>query len=144
MAAVSSAKVGSLSGRTKAIGLNGRLVGGMRDRTVKLAKMSNANIRKAQERIAQPKPTSGINLMTMTGRITPPRDDPAATRPSAAPRFAKNHVDAYNTNEHHTNRMLINTHTCKRRVENHRRSNGRADGLGQKDLVIFFGNARHH
>lgn len=94
MAAVNSAKVGSFSGRTKAIRLNGRLVGAMRERTVKFAKMSNANIRKAQVRIAQPKPTCGINLMTIMGRIMPPIDDPAATRPIAAPRFAKNHVDA--------------------------------------------------
>jgi hypothetical protein len=31
----------------------------------------------------------------MMGKITPPRDDPAATRPRAAPRFLKNHVDTY-------------------------------------------------
>jgi hypothetical protein len=94
MAAVKSTKAGSLRGQTNAIGLNGRLVGAIRERTVKFTKMSSANIRKAQIRIAQPKPTSGISLMTMIGKITPPKDEPAATRPRAAPRFAKNQVDA--------------------------------------------------
>jgi len=58
MAPVKSTKVGSFRGRMKATRLNGRLVGAMRERTVKFAKMSSPNIRKAQVRIAQPKPTS--------------------------------------------------------------------------------------
>lgn len=95
MARVKSKNAGSDKGRTKAMRANGRLDGAMRDRTVKLAKIKSANIRKAQMRIAQPKPTSGIRRMTMMGRMTPPREDPAATKPRAAPRFAKNHVDTY-------------------------------------------------
>ena len=39
--------------------LNGRFVGAIRERRVKLAKMSNVNIRNAQIRKVQPKPTSG-------------------------------------------------------------------------------------
>ena len=78
-----------------AIALNGRLVGAIRERTVRLAKTINASIRKAQMRISQPKPTSGINLTTIIGRITPPKDDPAATMPSAAPRFFRNHVETH-------------------------------------------------
>ena len=78
-----------------AIGLNGRFVGAIRERTVRLAKTSSASIRKAQIRIAQPKPTSGIRLVTIMGNITPPKEDPAATKPRAAPRFLKNHVDTH-------------------------------------------------
>jgi hypothetical protein len=29
----------------------------------------------------------------MRGKTMPPKDDPAATMPNAAPRFFKNHVD---------------------------------------------------
>ena len=78
-----------------AIRLSGRLVGAIRERTVRLANITNASIRKAQMRIAQPKPTSGISLTTMIGRITPPKEDPAATMPSAAPLFLKNQVDTH-------------------------------------------------
>lgn len=99
MAAVKSTNGGSPRGRMKAIGSNGRFVGAMRERTVRLAKTSNANIRKAQIRMAQPNPTSGISLTTMMGRMTPPRDDPAATKPRAAPRFSKNHVETYKTDQ---------------------------------------------
>ena len=95
MAPVKSVNVGSLRGRINAIALKGRLVGAIRERTVKLAKTINARIRKAQIRIAQPKPTSGISLTTMIGRMTPPREDPAATIPSAAPRFLRNQVDTH-------------------------------------------------
>lgn len=101
MARVKSKNAGSNNGRTKAMTENGRLDGAMRDRTVRLAKIKSANIRKAQIRIAQPKPTSGMRRMTMMGRMTPPRDDPAATKPRAAPRFAKNHVDTYPIDQRH-------------------------------------------
>lgn len=60
MAAVKREKLGSFRGRIKAFRLNGRFVGVIRERTVRFAKMSSANIRKAQLRIAQPKPTCGI------------------------------------------------------------------------------------
>jgi hypothetical protein len=82
-----------------AITLKGRFDGAIRERTVKFAKISNPSMRKAQMRIAQPKPTSGIRRTTMMGKITPPKDDPAATRPRAAPRLWKNQVDTYNVNE---------------------------------------------
>lgn len=59
MAAVKSENVSSFRGRTKAMKLNGRFVGAIRERRVKLAKMSNVNIRNAQIRKVQPKPTSG-------------------------------------------------------------------------------------
>lgn len=59
-AADKSAKLGTFSGRMKAIALNGRFVGGIRERTVRFANVSSANIKKAQIRIVQPKPTSGI------------------------------------------------------------------------------------
>ena len=77
----------------KAIKLNGRFVGGIRERTVKFAKLSIANIRKAQIRSVQPKPTSGSRWIIMMGKMTPPSEDPATTRPRAAPRFSKNQVD---------------------------------------------------
>ena len=78
----------------KAIKLNGRFIGGILERTVKFAKVSSANIRKAQIRNVQPKPTSGIRWIIIMGKMTPPSEDPATTRPRAAPRFSKNHVDA--------------------------------------------------
>jgi hypothetical protein len=73
--------------------LNGRLVGSMRDLTVKLAKRRSDSMRNAQMRIVQPNPTSGMRWTTIMGRITPPRDEPAATRPKAAPLLWKNQVD---------------------------------------------------
>jgi len=85
--------MGSFKGRMKAIGVNGRFVGGIRERTVIFAKMRSASIRKAQIRTAQPKPTFGIKRTSIMGKMTPPKDDPAATRPIAAPRFLSNHVD---------------------------------------------------
>lgn len=50
-------------------------------------------MRKAQARIVQANPTVGMRRTTIIGRITPPREEPAATRPRAAPRCAWNHVD---------------------------------------------------
>jgi len=65
----------------------------MRDLTVKLAKRRSDNMRNAQMRIVQPNPTSGMRWKTIMGRITPPRDEPAATRPKAAPLLWKNQVE---------------------------------------------------
>jgi hypothetical protein len=63
--------------------------------TVKLAKMSNAKIKNAQIRIVQPKPTCPISWVTMQGKMTPPREEPPATRPIAIPRFFRNQVDTF-------------------------------------------------
>ena len=93
MDAVSRAKEGSVRGRMNAMMLNGRLVGAMRDLTVKLAKIRSARMRKAQMRIVQAKPTSGMRWTTMMGKMTPPRDEPAATAPKAAPLLWKNQVE---------------------------------------------------
>ena len=92
---MSRINAGSVNGLTKASTLNGRFDGSSLDLTVKMAKISNARIIKAQVRIAHPNPIFGIRWMSMIGKMTPPRDDPAATRPRAAPRFAKNHVDTH-------------------------------------------------
>ena len=73
--------------------LNGRLVGSMRDLTVKLAKKRSASMRNAHMRIVQPNPTSGMRWTTIMGKITPPKDEPAATRPKAAPLLRKNQVE---------------------------------------------------
>lgn len=74
---------------------NGRFVGGTRDRMVALATQSRAKMRNAQILIAQPNPTSGIKWMSMIGKMTPPSEDPETTRPIAAPRLAKNHVETW-------------------------------------------------
>lgn len=47
---VKSRKGGSFRGRTKAIGSNARRVGGILERTVRLAKIKSARMRKAQIR----------------------------------------------------------------------------------------------
>jgi hypothetical protein len=73
--------------------LNGRLVGSMRDLTVKLAKKRSARMRNAHMRIVQPNPTSGIRWTTIMGKMTPPKDEPAATRPKAVPLLWKNQVE---------------------------------------------------
>lgn len=59
-AEVKSKNTGSLRGLRKAMGLNGRFVGLMRDLTVKFAKVSSANMTKAQTRIAQANPSCGM------------------------------------------------------------------------------------
>lgn len=87
--------VGSFSGRTNASSSNGLFVGAILERTTRLAKMSNASIIKAQMRNVQPNPTSGIRWTTIIGNMTPPREEPAATRPMAAPRFLRNHVETW-------------------------------------------------
>jgi len=68
------------------------LLGGIRDVTVRLLKTIRPRIIKAQIRIVQPKPTCGISLLTMIGKMTPPSEEPATARPSAAPRFLRNQV----------------------------------------------------
>jgi hypothetical protein len=90
-AAMRSTKVFSANGLKNFFAFNGNGRGGIRDRTVRLARMSRPSWRNATIRIAQPKPTSGMSLFTMIGRITPPSPDPAATIPTAKARFFKNH-----------------------------------------------------
>lgn len=92
MALASSKNLISVIGRRNAWTSNFRRVGGILDRTVMIAKIKRARIRNAHIRIVQPKPTLGTRCVTMIGNMTPPNDEPAATRPSACPLFAKNHV----------------------------------------------------
>lgn len=68
-------------------------MGGMRARTVKIANDRRAKIRNAHIRMVQPKPTSFTRCVTMIGKMTPPSEEPAATRPNACPLFAKNQVE---------------------------------------------------
>jgi hypothetical protein len=96
MPAVRTTNVGSPNGLVKAPSVSFLLAGGIREVIVKLAKIRRARMRKAQIRIVQPNPTCGMSLMTMTGKIMPPREDPEAMMPIAAPRFLKNQVDVYN------------------------------------------------
>lgn len=93
---VNRTKVSSLNGRTKAMISNGRIVGGVLDRTAKLANISRAKIKNAQMRIAHANPTSGMRWISMMGKITPPSEDPATASPMAAPLFARNHVETSN------------------------------------------------
>src|ERR1700733_10185891 len=97
MADVSKTNDGSFKGRRKAITLNGRLVGCIRDVTVKLAKRRRASMRNAHMRIVQPNPTSGMRWTTIIGKITPPKEEPAATRPKAAPLLWKNQVETWDS-----------------------------------------------
>jgi len=62
----------------------------MRDRTVRLAKMSMPSSKKATLRMAQPNPTDLMRLLTIIGSRTPPRPDPAAVIPSAKARLFAN------------------------------------------------------
>src|SRR2546421_12750691 len=77
----------SFNGVMKCSKSKGRGFGGRRDLTVRFAKTSSARIKNAEMRIAQPNPTSLFKWLTMMGRITPPRLDPAAVIPKACPRF---------------------------------------------------------
>lgn len=88
----SVANVGSEKGRTKSMGLTGLGLGGMRLTTVRLAKKPRPRMRKAQMRMVQPKPTCGMSFSTMTGKMTPPIDEPEAVTPRARARRLKNHV----------------------------------------------------
>src|SRR5277367_4343385 len=62
------------------------------DLTVRLAIINMPSIVNAADRMAQGKPTSGISLVTMIGRTTPPKDEPEAMTPKAVARFLKNQV----------------------------------------------------
>ena len=57
-----------------------------------MLKTIRPRIIKAQMRMVQPKPTWGISFLTIIGKMTPPREEPATARPSAAPRFLRNQV----------------------------------------------------
>ena len=64
----------------------------MRDRMSRLAMIKSASIMNAQILMVQGKPTSGINLWTMIGKMTPPSELPLAAIPNDSARFLKNHV----------------------------------------------------
>lgn len=57
-----------------------------------LARTNSARIMNAQILMVQGKPTLGINLWTMMGKMTPPRELPLAAMPKESARFLKNHV----------------------------------------------------
>ena len=87
-----SANFNSASGRTKLKISNGLGRCGSLDLRVILAIPNMNKMRKAQMRIAQGNPTSGISLVTMIGKMTPPRLEPAAVTPRAKARRAANQV----------------------------------------------------
>lgn len=93
MAAVSNTNTGLVNGTKNDFKTKGRLDGGSRERTVRFAKISRANIKNALVRIAHPNPTSGMRWINIIGKMTPPMEEPITTRPRAAPRFFKNHVE---------------------------------------------------
>lgn len=82
----------SWKGSANALSSNVRFLGGRRDLTVANAMRSNPRIKNAQIRIVHAKPTFGMSCAVMIGKITPPKPDPAACIPNAAPRFFMNHV----------------------------------------------------
>ena len=88
--AASNAKFGSMKGLTKSLLLMG--IGGRRLLSVKFPKIIRASTMKAQIRIVHPKPTCGISFSTITGKITPPMDDPVVAIPSARDRLRKKYV----------------------------------------------------
>ena len=60
---------------------------------VRLAMTIRKRIRKAQILIVQAKPTSTVNLLTIIGKITPPRLEPEKTIPNANARRSLNQVE---------------------------------------------------
>lgn len=74
---------------------------------------------KAQMRNVQPNPTSGIKWVTIIGKITPPSDEPAATRPMAAPLFFRNHVDTCAIISHGETEPGERTYAGERWIEHH-------------------------
>lgn len=87
-----SANFSSAKGRKKLNISNGLGRCGNLDLRVKFAIISMKRIRKAQILIAHENPTSGISRVTMMGKMTPPRLDPAAVTPRAKARRLANHV----------------------------------------------------
>lgn len=65
------------------------------DETVKLVMMSRPRMRKAQILIVQAKPTLGSRCMTIIGKMTPPKDDPAIAKPPAMARLLRKQVIGY-------------------------------------------------
>ena len=72
--------------------VNGALVGGMRHLIVKLAIEPRTSTKKAQVRIAHPKPICSMSFRTMIGKMTPPKLDPHAAMLNATARFFMNQV----------------------------------------------------
>jgi hypothetical protein len=59
------------------------------DETVKLVIMSRPRMRKAQILIVQAKPTFESRCVTMIGKMTPPKEEPAIARPPAIARLLR-------------------------------------------------------
>ena len=59
---------------------------------VKLAIEARTSTKRAQVRIAHPKPICSISFRTMIGKITPPKLDPHAAILKATARFFMNQV----------------------------------------------------
>ena len=57
-----------------------------------MAKIIMAKTRKAQILMVQAKPTWGIRCWTISGKMTPPREEPATVSPEAMARLLRNHV----------------------------------------------------
>lgn len=72
--------------------VKGALVGGIRHLIVKLAIEAKTSTKRAQVRIAHPKPICSISFRTMIGKITPPKLDPHAAILNATARFFMNQV----------------------------------------------------
>jgi hypothetical protein len=69
--------------------LNGRGACGRKDEMVRLVIRSRPRMRKAHARIAQGNPILGIKCVTMIGKMTPPRDEPAMVNPPAMALFLR-------------------------------------------------------
>lgn len=82
---------------------------GVYEATVKFAMTSRPRMRKAQMRIDQPKPTCLMRRPTMMGKMTPPKLDPVARMPYAAPRFLSNHPEIVFNAATWTFRAVANT-----------------------------------
>ena len=86
-------KAGSLSGLMNSMTVKGFFVWTTRDLVVALVMTSRPSIINATARIVHLNPIRGINLFTIIGKITPPKDEPDAIIPSAVARLFINQVE---------------------------------------------------
>jgi hypothetical protein len=83
---------GSFNGFKCLANLNGFRAWERKDETVNFVIKSRPRIRKAQARIVQGNPILGIRFETMSGKITPPKDEPAIFKPPAMARLLRKDV----------------------------------------------------
>lgn len=96
-------------------------------------------------RTAHANPTLGIKCTAMSGKMTPPSEEPAMANPPAKARLFLKYVMGWiKVSWISRNRGMGVTYSSHTRRKDKRRPNSRTDRLAQGELVVFFRQTSHH